>query len=86
MPPPLGAAGGLSNHCKRTASSNTSLSVGRRRYLILGYLDGEAIDDGERRPLPVGVRLEQLGEQLVVLVAQVRVQRGRPLLGRPACR
>jgi hypothetical protein len=56
----------------------------RRRYLILGYLDGEAIDDGERRPLPVGVRLEQLGEQLVVLVAQVRVQRGRPLLGRPA--
>jgi hypothetical protein len=49
--------------------------------LRIGYLDGEAVDDGERRLLPVGVRLQELGEELVVLVAQVGVQRGRPLLG-----
>lgn len=49
--------------------------------LSIGYLDGEAVDDGERRLLPVGVRLQELGEELVVLVAQVGVQRGRPLLG-----
>ena len=45
-------------------------------HLIFSYLDGEAVNDGERRPLLVGVRLEELGEQLVVLVAQVSVQRG----------
>lgn len=44
--------------------------------LSVGYLDGKAINNGERRPLPIGIGLEELGEQLVVLVAQVRVQRG----------
>jgi len=50
-------------------------------HLILSYLDCEAVDDGEGRPLAVGVGLEELGEQLVVLLTQVCIQRGRPLLG-----
>jgi hypothetical protein len=52
-------------------------------YLSVGDLDGEPIDDGERGLLAVGVRREELGEQLIVLLAQVRVQRCRSLL-RPA--
>lgn len=49
--------------------------------LSVGDLGSKAVDDGERGLLPVGVgRAEELGQQLVVLVAQVCVQRGRPLL------